>query len=305
MRLLTILFASSALLWFGCPAEDHSWSDDDGDSASGDDDTATPDDDVSDDDAGDDDAGDDDTGIDPGDQTDGMVSMTYVAAAGGPSHILFSASFMEIITPATSGVSLEIPTGEDQCTVVLYDYEDLYGGDPGEFTYEAAGTISLTGNGLSYEVEAQFDAGAITYTQDIPFNQFTFGASYDVSVPGDEFPGFSATLVMPSLMELTEPAGASFQLLDGDFEVVWSGGDGSDASLMVSTLAQDFQSGGIVYCLPSNDGSFAVPGNLVNQLPAGTASMVLQQYTWDLFDVSGRPVYALAGSGVMATGNRP
>jgi len=303
VRYLIPLFAAFALLWLGCPAEDHTWSDDDDDSSSGDDDVS--DDDASDDDVSDDDAGDDDTGIEPGDQTDGMISMTYVASGGGPGHILFSATFLDIVTPSTSGVELEIPAGPDQCTLVLYDYEDLYGGDPGEFTYQTAGTISLSGNGLDYDIDWQNDGGAINYMLDIPFNGFTFGASYEVTVPGDEFPGFTTTLQMPAVMELTEPAGASFQLLDGDFTVEWLGGDGSDSSLMVSTLAQDFQTGGIIYCLPANDGSFAIPGSMVNQLPAGTASLVLQQYTWDLFDVSGRPVYALAGSGAMASGVRP
>jgi len=295
----TIVFASLSILWLGCPAADHGWTDDD------DDDSASGDDDTGDDDTSDDDVGDDDTGVEPGDETDGSISLTYTSTGGAPTHVSFAAMFMDIITPATAGVPLEIPTAEDQCTIVLYEYADMIGGDPGEYTYQTAGTLHLSGNGLSFDIDPQAAGGTVTYLQDIPFAQFTFGADYDVVVPGDEFPGFSATLQMPALLELTEPAGATFQLLDGEFAVEWSGGDGSGTSLMLTTLTQDFQDGGIIYCLPANDGSFAVPANLVAQLPAGTASLLVQQFNWELIDASGRPVYLLAGTAAMATGFRP
>ena len=106
-------------------------------------------------------------------------------------------------------------------------------------------------------------------------------------------------------LELTTPSPSGMhQHPGGAFPLEWIGYDGSEALVML--MAQgEAGDGGTIYCLPDNDGSFTIPGNLVDQLPSGTFSMIVQQYNWDIVDAGGRAVGLLAGVGVSAAGFMP
>ncbi len=288
IRNITVLLAILGLALSGCPADEPGGGGGDDD----DDDSANPGDD-------DDFIGDDD---DFHAETEGTVSLMYSNANGMDFGVNFGAGFNTIVTPATPGYMTNLPVGMDDCALTHFTQEELLGGDPGEYISESAGTITLSGGGINLDIEPQNQQGTIVYAEMFPTNQFQFSTDYSVTAAGDEFPAFSGTLPMTSQLTLVtpEPQGM-FQLPGGDFLIEWSGYDGSDAAIIMTFVDQD-QNGAAIFCIVNNDGSFTVPGNLIDQFPAGSGSMMVEQYTWEHISAGGRTVALLGGAGVMAAG---
>ena len=293
IRTITALIALRGLVLTGCPAEEPGGGDDD------DDDSANPGDDDDDDDV----IGDDDDFW--GGDTEGTVSLMYANASGMDFGVTFTATFNTIVTPATPGYLTNVPVGMDDCALTHFPQDELLGGDPGEYVSESAGTINLSGGGISLDVEPQSQQGTIGYNETLPTGQFQFSTDYAVTAAGDEFPGFSGTLPMTSMPTLVTPEPEGFfQIAGGDFPIEWTGYDGSDAAIIM-TFVDEFQDGAVIICIVNNDGSFTVPGNLIDQFPTGSGSLMVEQYTWETISAGGRNVALLAGAGVMATGMTP
>ncbi len=294
MRHVLLATLSICLLLAGCvPLRDRVGDDDD--SAIGDDDTAADDDDA---------VGDDDDMWSG--ETEGTLTLMYSDTGGYGTGAYLSASFADVITPATPGYITEIPAGLDDCAISFFTSEELTGTDPGEYDYQSAGTLAISGGGYSTTIDPVEHEGELTYFAQIPDAEFTFGIDWEVTAPGDDFPGFSATLPMTDRLGLVEPSytGAFFELPAGDFPVAWSGHDSSDAAVLL-TFVDGNTAGAIIICLVNNDGSFTVPGSLIDQLPAqGSGSLVLEQYNYSSTTVGGRSLSLVAGSAVMATGMR-
>ena len=292
MREAWILLCLLACLAIGCPTNPYGGDDDDDDDASGDDDT------------GDDDTGDDDDMF-SGAETDGSLGLMF-SETGNMTFGLVSGSFADIVTPATPGYETEIPVGVDACALTPFTMDELQGGDEGEYEYQSAGTISVDGGELSLELEPQDLEGVLSYQQTIPEAQFTFGIDYDVSATGDEFPAFSGILPMTDRLQITSPdvGEGMFPILDGDLAVEWSGADGSDAGLFL-TMTGENEEGAVIICIVANDGSFAIPAPLIDQLPRGTGTLLVEQYTWTETTVGGRSLALFAGSAAMGLGIKP
>jgi len=287
-RLILVSVLGFALV--GCPAPESGGGGDDDDSANpGDDDDFFPDDD------------DDDMNA----ETDGTVSLMYSEAGGMDFGVNFAATFNTVVTPATPGYMTNIPVGMDDCAITHFTQDELMGGDPGEYVSESAGTISLSGAGISVDIDPQNQDGVIGYAQQFPTGQFDFGVDYAVSAAGDEFPAFSGTLQMTAQPALVTPeAQGMFQVLGGDFPVEWAGYDGSEAGIFMTFMGQD-QNGAVILCIINNDGAFTIPGNLVDQLPSGSGSLMVEQYNWSQTTAGGRTVAIMAGAGVIASGVVP
>ncbi|MAE29952.1 MAG: hypothetical protein CMJ87_13370 [Planctomycetes bacterium] len=95
-----------------------------------------------------------------------------------------------------------------------------------------------------------------------------------------------------------------FPILDGALDVEWSGADGSDAALFLTLTGED-ETGAVVICIVANDGSFSIPANLIDQLPTGTGTLLVEQYNWTETTVGGRSLALFAGSAGMGLGMKP
>lgn len=65
------------------------------------------------------------------------------------------------------------------------------------------------------------------------------------------------------------------------------------------------EEGAVIICIVHNDGSFATPANLVDQLPRGTGTLLVEQYHWTETTVGGRALALFAGSAAMGLGIKP
>ncbi len=279
------LLAASGLILAGCPETPVA---DDDDSASGDDDT------------GDDDVGDDDSFS--LEETDGMVSLLYSEVMGVGVGV-FSASFHEILQQPSIGVELNLPNVTDECVATTFNENDVEAVD-GEYLYESAGTLTLTGPGGSWDVQPQVQPGdVIAYQQQFPGgNGLDFDATYDVSAAGDEFPAFEASgmLRMPPQITLTAPT--SPLALGGDLDLAWSGG-GGDQLIVVVYAGNEAGDLGYIYCSLENDGQYTIPGAVVDELPLdGTQMLMFEDVNFDPMDVEGRPITFMAGTAVTLMG---
>ncbi len=295
MRESWILLCTLAWLCAGCPTNPYGGGDDDDDD----------DDDISgDDDTGDDDVGDDDDMF-SGAPTDGSLGLMFSETANMAFGVV-SGTFAEIITPATPGYETEIPTGTDSCALTPFTLDELQGGDEGEYVYQSAGTISIEGGGLSLEIEPGDVDGVLSYQQTLLEEQVVFGVDYDVIATGGDFPAFSGVLPMTERLRITSPdiGEGMFPILEGDLDIEWSGSDGSDAGLFLTLTGED-EVGAVIVCLVNNDGSFAIPGNLIDQLPRGTGTLLVEQYRWTETTVGGRSLALFAGSASMGLGIKP
>lgn len=289
IRTYTTLIAILGFVLVGCPADEPGGGDDD------DDDSANPGDD-------DDVFGDDD---DMAGDTDGTVSLMQTTTGSMDLGVIFSATFATIVTPAEPGYVTNMPAGQDDCAITFFTAEELTGGDHGEYLYESAGTLTLAGGGISLDVVPEDQGGVLTYSDQLPTGQFTFGVDYGVTASGDVFPAFSGVLEMTDQIVLTQPDPQGMvQLGAGDLPVEWSGFDGSEAAIFM-TFVDENTDGAVIVCTVQNDGAFTVPGSFMDQLPTGSGSILLEQYNWTQTDAGGRTVSLVAGSVAMATGMTP
>ena len=298
------LLAASCLLLICCPADD----DDDAtgdDDVTGDDDTTTG--------ADDDDAtGDDDDDSFVPEQIDGYVQVQFNEgpdnAGGIASQGLIWANFFEEISEPVPGYTENQPDGTDQCAVTSYSATDIQNGDPGEFTYQAVGEMTVSTGGSSWTL-TPVDPGTGYIFYQWPLNTQTdlvFDAAYDASADGDTFPAFDVTsaIQMPSAMHLTSPTSAEMVTLTGDVSVQWSGGGSPDITLKVHAI------NGIDYtdiiCTVANDGEFTIPASYTSQLPGGTvAELTLTQKMPNYVEVDSRWVEFAAAISLSADGTVP
>ncbi len=302
----------SALL-FGCPP-DLATDDDD----LGDDDATAADDDAvgADDDAvGDDDdaVGDDDDDIwDDDDDTfvpdvfNGSVTISHYRMPDGMGGILesayFGALFYDVVVEPSGTLEFAMPAGTDDCAITLYDLDDLYGGNQGEYAYLDAGSLIVVWpGGNPFTVHPETVQGLVSYQQELAMgSQLVFGQQYEVDSSGGDLSAFHAALRMPQELSLTSPLpGETFQL-GGALDVQWGGGDVDDVWIYLSS--SDGFEFGYIACQAANDGTFAVPGNLVNQLPAGAATFSLSQSMFHYQEVDGRWIYLAGMTSLSATG---
>ncbi len=302
---LALALAVPVTLLPGCPSDD----DDDDNGPDDDDSAATDDDDVTDDD--DDDTGDDDTSDDDTyvpEETDGQITLTYSeepAGGGGVSRSgRFYAHFPTEISPG-SGDYVPLPTDLDQCEVAIYNDNDLSGFTPPTYSYESAGTMTVSGPWGDMLTDP-FMAGDEVYYQLIvdPDTQLEFGGWYGVSAAGGDFPAFDAPyrLEMPPELILTTPSVAQPFHVQNALDVAWSGGDPDEpvglflTSMYIATWPWEESAYGFLACQAANDGQFTIPGGMLGQMPEGDASFVLLHSVTHYKEVDGR---WLAFSGVV------
>ena len=277
----------------GCP------SDDDDDDVSGDDDTG-------DDDTGDDDTGDDDTAPD---HYDGYVAITYHQDPDEALGSGFNAWFKDVIVPGTGELdNYELPDGIDECTVTVFNMQDLII-DPGEFVYQSAGTLTLSGPGVSFTLEPKGDPDSnIYYSQLMDVDdELIFEADYDVAATGAEFPGFDlpGVLRMPGRIQLTSPSIQEVVHVDGGLELSWTGGDSTPLRLFLTTVDPVTYDTAMVLCEVADDGSFTVPANVTEQMPVGEGYFLFTQFRESYVEVDGRWILFKGGSIIWADVDRP
>ncbi len=287
-----LMISLLALALAGCPTTPV------GDDDAGDDDE-TGDDDTGDDDTGDDDdtIADDDTYVP--DETDGQVTLTYSESGeggGGVSRAArLDASFPTLVTPA-SGDLIPIPPGLDQCAVNVVDDDGLAGYSPAGFTYESAGTLTVSGAFGDKPIGPTDLNGEIFYQLLLDVDdELDFGTTYGVTADGDSFPAFetSVKLEMPEEVTLITPAvGGAFHM-QGDYEVRWEGGNTETvwlfaASAEIAVWPWEESAYGFLACEAANDGSFTIPAAPINQMPEGDVSLTLVQTLTHYKDVDGR-----------------
>ena len=277
----------------GCPGsdDDDSWSDDD--SAGDDDDAVGDDDDVS----------DDDDATVPA-STDGNVSVTLYRMPDGMGGVMeggnFSAMFFEEIVAPTGGVEHTMPTGPEDCQITLYTDQELHSGTQGQYAYFSAGELTVDGPNGSFVVQPM-GGTVVTYQHVMQLGaDLVPGGTYDVDAAGAEFPSFQASIDLPDDLDLHSPAVTQTLQIDGAVDVQWS--TGSDATVYISVSSTDGQDYGYIYCEAANDGSFTVPANLIDQMPAGTANLSVTQAQWDYVEVDGYWVYLFGAVYVTASG---
>ena len=307
MRLHYILaLFGTFFLFAGCPSEDD-------DDASGDDDSAATDDDDTgddDDDTGDDDTGDDDTYVP--DETGGQITLTYSEAPSGGGGVSRSASFYAQfpteITPA-GGDLVTFPTDIDQCAVSVYTEDDLAGLTPATFSYESAGTLTLSVPWGDMPTDPMHNGAELYYQLLLNADDLEFGAFYGVSATGDSFPAFDAPyrLEMPDALTLTTPQVGNPFHLQGPLDVQWSGGSDEPVWLFLSSVfipswPWEEAEYGVLVCKVANDGSFAIGGPDLNQLPEGAATFMLVHSVTHYKEVGGRWIAFTGSCSLSASG---
>jgi hypothetical protein len=295
MRLRHILALFGAFFLFaGCPSEDDDDDAGDDDSGASDDDDNQGDDD--DDDMGDDDNSDDDTYVP--EETDGQISLTYTEAPSGGGGVSRSASFYAqfptLITPA-SGDLVALPTSIDSCAVSVYSEADISGITPATFSYESAGTMTLSVPWGDLPNDPMVNGSELYYQLLLNADDLEFGAFYGVSTTGDAFPAFDAPyrLEMPDAVTLTWPQVGSPFHLQGPLDVQWSGGSDVPvwlflSSVFIPTWPWEEAEYGFLACKAANDGSFSIGGADLNQLPEGAATFMLVHSSTHYKEVDGR-----------------
>jgi len=280
-------FLVVTLLALGCPDtagdDDTSGGDDDltgdDDDATADDDDQADDDDLADDDdqADDDSAGDDDDSAGPLDVSGGATMYYY----NSPGHdwsftetLSLGASFTAVYEygKGGSGPTFVSPKEIDTCAVNVYSPDDFVPGTEGVSVSLSAGTMALGTPGGPVVLEPSDDgSGNISYGVELDASDpAALDTTYDLASPGDEFPAFALTATMPPLLLLTSPDVTDYFELGGDLDVVWDGAvAGEDLWLQLYDEAMDDEVNVQIDCWVDNDGSFTVPADAVDQLPAG------------------------------------
>ena len=221
---------------------------------------------------------------------------------------LIWANFFEIVSEPVPGYTLNEPDGVDECAYTAYTHDELTGGEPGEYTYQSAGTLSVTGGGGAWQVES-FDPGSgyIFYQWPLPYgSDLQFDTTYNVSLAGDTFPAFDApgSIVMPDEFHLTSPTSADMVTLTGDVTVQWTGGGSGNSTLMVHAI--DGLSYGDLICNVANDGEFTIPAAYTSQLPSGVnCELTLTRSVPTYTEVDGRWVETAAVLSLSADGITP
>ena len=288
LRWTLCALAALTLLLAGCPTTPPYVVDDD--DASGDDDTG-------DDATGDDDTGDDDDSVP--EIIEGYVSMTFSENAVMGVSAVLTGTFFEIIEDGVPGVEYGFPDVIDECVLTLYDDDEAHSGTPAIWAYESAGVLSVVGGDIDVSVTPTVSGDTVVYQQTLDPGALDVATRYDVSATGEDFAAFDApaAIEMPEPIHITGPALELPFEADGDLEVTWSGGDvGSLLAYISSTdsSVEPYQHGFLI-CEVTGDGHFTMPGDLIDQLPSGYATLVLTQSRSSYVDVEGRWI-ALTGN---------
>lgn len=242
--------------------------------------------------------GDDDLGVDERwwEETEGSVSLLHMQMPGFGNSVGFQAAFADIVVPAADDVYPQTPSEPDQCATAQYTLDDVENMDLGEYVDQSAGSIALSGQGLSVDLEPALEDGQLAYRADFEEGEITYGTDYEVSATGEDFPAFSGVLETTEPIEVVSLDG--YDTLDGDVSILWEGTDGAHAYVVLAVVTAEFDARGIV-CTVENDGSFTIPGALVAELPQGSPSLMLQQFNYRRQEVEGRSLGFTAGSLLM------
>lgn len=191
----------------------------------------------------------------------------YVSVAG------FLGSFADQVTesiPGTGGLEWNHPEEPDSCAATIWDADDrrVTGGTDGQTDPLHAGTITLSSPSWSVDLEPEWNRGFFHYGLELnPDYEVHFETYYELEATGATFPGFDSTaeLLVPAPLHLLSPAPSDdFEVSDEDFTIEWVGGSFEELWL------EFHNGGGLEYnnvqinCRPLNDGSFTIPGELLD-----------------------------------------
>ncbi|MDP7110377.1 MAG: hypothetical protein QGH45_00365, partial [Myxococcota bacterium] len=215
----------------------------------------------------------------------------------------------EIVEEGVSGVEYEFPDVIDDCVLTLYDDDEAHSGSAAVWNHQSAGSLSIVGGELDLTVTPTVGGDTIVYQQQIGPADLAVATTYDVSAAGDDFPAFDAPagIDMPEPIHLTAPALELPFEADGDLEVTWSGGDIGSLLVYISSTdsSVDPSQHGFLICEVTGDGHFTMPGDLIDQLPSGYASLVLTQSRTTYPEVEGRWIALTGNVNSSATGTIP
>ncbi len=257
--------------------DDNDTGDDDNDDDDDDNDTEDDDDD-DDNDTGDDDDDDDDTiddDIDDDDDDDDSnlwgalhVSEGYTSVSykGWTYYNGVSASFYDPDDAAGWSDPVE---QNDNCARYYYEYPSTT-----NYTYQNGGTVTMNGANVSpihltatayeygYYYTADYDPSSVS-------NLFDPGDALSFSTTGQgDIPGFSGSLEAPMMMEVTQPANFATltSLPSSAMTFAWDAGNADSVTVMVSTMAGDYDTMTIICTAEDGEGTLTIPGSLMEDL---------------------------------------
>jgi len=275
MRIATLVVASLAVLWMGCPEPDDDAADDD----AGDDDAG--DDDAADDDAGDDDTGDDDGGDDDGGDDD-TVSLPSEEDLGGYMSVLYTHLLLpgfDQVLAAAGGRFYVHASGSDWGTFWNMELDTCEYHGPGNnstfgdlsFFAHSAGDVKLVLDGTDLPLyPGTGEDGQPNYSNEnlVVGGNFQFDAWYDLVATGGVTPALSiedAIHTPPDAQPMTPPLASGWVWTGGDWPITWSGSSAGEFRLTL--LVNEGFNAHEVLCRLADDGEFTIPAAVLQDFP--------------------------------------
>ena len=203
----------------------------------------------------------------------GRVPETGAWPDGGGAT--FNARFWEEISPGVpgeGGIEWNSPEGVDDCAATVWDAADdvTIGGEDAVVEARSAGTMTVSSPSWELELEPEWENGDFQYNLEMnPDFSIDFEQYYEIEASGGSFPGFFAQehLLVPDPIILLNPSPDDLYDLTGaePLELEWLGGDPTqDIMLEFHNNPGDEEYNVSIVCTVANDGSFTIPGELVD-----------------------------------------
>jgi uncharacterized protein (TIGR03437 family) len=202
-------------------------------------------------------------------ETKDTLTGAFLRISGSDLQKVFTSSYVTNLTAPAAG----------QCQVIPVSLTNPFPGLTVNIGYLDAGPqLSVTGPNGNKTAPRQSIAGTISYSGDLSTGTpgYMTAGSYTISGPGGADVGaFSAALTLANPLTWSNRASIAEVNRSQGLTVTWTGGDpntlvnitGSSFTLQGST-----PSGATFICWARNSaGSFTVPANILNQLPASTS----------------------------------
>ena len=203
----------------------------------------------------------------------GRVPETGAWPDGGGATL--NARFWEEISPGIpgeGGIEWNSPEGVDDCAATVWDAADdeIIGGEDAVVEARSAGTMTVLSPSWELELDPAWENGDFQYNLEMnPEFSIGFEQYYEIEASGGSFAGFAARehLLVPDPIVLLKPSPDDLYDLTGaePLELEWLGGEpNQDIMVEFHNNPGDEEYNVSISCTVANDGSFTIPGELVD-----------------------------------------